>query len=905
MKRIEFIDGNGSFRLANPQKYSYLYFPVAGEDGIKSSLTPLLGGDAKLDQNTFLLEPVSAENLHNNRGTRNFWCRFGKNSAWSATGASVAQEAAVGTELEEGAVLMAGFMWHTLSRQAKGFPLASEITTFVPMESAGTEVTLVTIKNTGEKEVCFVPIAVIPMYARSADNIRDHRHVTSLLHRTETTDYGVKVTPTLTFDERGHKKNQMAYFVYGADENGKGPAGTVPGTEDVIGGGGSFARPEAVYGELPGLSKPGDTLSGYETAGALFFEECILLPGGEKTFILCAGITEKDKEGHILGIIRKYKKCDWQSSLQRTKDYWQEQVNIWFHTGDADFDKFMRWVAFQPILRRIYGCSFLPHHDYGKGGRGWRDLWQDCLALLLMNPDGVRGMLLDNFGGVRMDGSNATIIGSRQGEFVADRNNIARVWMDHGFWPLHTTAFYIHQTGDIGILLEEKGYFKDRQAVRGEEKDERWTEDYGTVQKDAGGAPVSGTVLEHILVQNLTAFYDVGGHNRIRLRGADWNDALDMAVERGESVAFTFAYAGNLAVLQKLLAELEKRGTHSVWLAKELMVLLSGNADIYVNISKKQELLYGYCRQVLHDCSGEKEEVQIRKLCQILKGMEQYWKETLRKEEWLSGKHGFFNGYYDNNGRRVESNEGEHPRMMLTGQVFAIQSGTAAKEQVEEIIASADALLYRENAGGYCLNTDFHEVKDDLGRMFGFAYGHKENGAVFSHMAVMYGNALYSRGFKAAGRRALDSLYRQAADFEKGGIYPGIPEYFNDRGRGMYHYLTGAASWYLMTVLVEMFGIKGDFGDLCLEPKLMAGQFDRDGRAWVQANFAGRRLSVIYEQCGGLEEGETLITVHGRTIKGNRITREELSSWDGGRIHEIKVQIPVLGEIENNCKISE
>ncbi len=40
---------------------------------------------------------------------------------------------------------------------------------------------------------------------------------------------------------------------------------------------------------------------------------------------------------------------------------------------------------------------------------------------LIMNPDGVRQMLLDNFAGVRIDGSNATIIGSKQGEFVADR----------------------------------------------------------------------------------------------------------------------------------------------------------------------------------------------------------------------------------------------------------------------------------------------------------------------------------------------------------------------------------------------------------------------------------------------------------------------------------------------------
>lgn len=38
--------------------------------GLKSSITPTLGGDSKTSQNTFLLEPVSIENLHNNKGTR-------------------------------------------------------------------------------------------------------------------------------------------------------------------------------------------------------------------------------------------------------------------------------------------------------------------------------------------------------------------------------------------------------------------------------------------------------------------------------------------------------------------------------------------------------------------------------------------------------------------------------------------------------------------------------------------------------------------------------------------------------------------------------------------------------------------------------------------------------------------
>ena len=45
-----------------------------------------------------------------------------------------------------------------------------------------------------------------------------------------------------------------------------------------------------------------------------------------------------------------------------------------------------------------------------------------------MEPKQVRQMLIDNFGGVRFDGTNATIIGSKQGEFIADRNNICLLY---------------------------------------------------------------------------------------------------------------------------------------------------------------------------------------------------------------------------------------------------------------------------------------------------------------------------------------------------------------------------------------------------------------------------------------------------------------------------------------------
>ena len=76
LKHTQFTDNNGSFSVEHPENTSYLYFPLASEKGLKSCVTPILGGDSKLDQETFLLEPVSSENLHSNRATRNFWLKI-------------------------------------------------------------------------------------------------------------------------------------------------------------------------------------------------------------------------------------------------------------------------------------------------------------------------------------------------------------------------------------------------------------------------------------------------------------------------------------------------------------------------------------------------------------------------------------------------------------------------------------------------------------------------------------------------------------------------------------------------------------------------------------------------------------------------------------------------------------
>lgn len=855
LKHLHFIDTNGGFTLDKSENTSYLYFPLASETGLKCSVTPNLGGDASLSQNSFILEPVSSENLHNNRSVRNFWCTVDGTDIYSVAGVSPQQEADKFSAAQDNSTLTAGFMHHTIERISNKFQIASSVTCFTPVKD-NVEIMYIVIQNRAERPRSLSACAAVPIYGRSADNLRDHRHVTSLLHRIDTSENGVLVCPSMSFDERGHQENHLIYYVLGCTGAGEVPECYYPTVEDFIGEGGSYTHPRSIYEHLEGLP-PHSHIEGKEAMGAFRFSPITLGPNESAAYIILTGAENNSTD--VQNILQKYNtSTKVLTALAQTKNYWKGKVNVSFHTNSPDFDNFMKWVSFQPFLRRLFGCSFLPHHDYGRGGRGWRDLWQDCLSLLLMDPENVGEMIAKNFGGVRIDGTNATIIGNGDGHFIADRNGIARVWMDHALWPLMTTKLYIDQTGDIGILYKQAAYFKDGQTMRGTSIDTQWNNDYGNKQRSEDGSVYMGSILEHLLIQQLTAFYEVGSHNIYRLRGADWNDALDMASEQGESVAFTCAYAGNLKDLAAMMRLLESQYPgQPLELMEEIKILLDAAPECFDNISEKNKLLAEYTNRCRHHISGKHITVTPASLAANLTQKAVWLTNFIQNQEWIEGTHGegWFNSYYDNHGQAVEGFYPDHVRMMLTGQVFSIMGRVATEEQIRKITKSADHYLYAPKIGGYRLNTDFHERKFDMGRMFGFAYGEKENGAVFSHMAVMYANALYQRGFAAEGWKALKTLADTALNFDVSHIYPGIPEYFRSDGRGMYHYLTGAASWYMLTMITEVFGIHGAAGNLVLHPKLLAEQFDDKGMASIRLTFANKALHVVYANESGKDYG--------------------------------------------------
>jgi cellobiose phosphorylase len=801
----KFTDRNGTFEIINPQTQG-VYFPLTNKNGtLLSSISPNLSGDIKQDNDHFLTPPASAEDLRGNLlCRRDFFIRVNRKN-------TLRLSALPSSKIE------CGFLYHKIYKQSNS--LAIEITNFIPHE-LDAEVMQIKIKNCADKAVEITPTSFLPLFGRSEKNIRDHRHVSSLLNRIYLDKFGILLKPSMIFDEKGHAENNTVYFVFGYEGNRHPAAGQFP-TLDYFCQDGDLTAPQALEKNLKPLNKKIPGIDGKEACAAFRFKDKFLKPQEEASYYLIMGIAQSRPRARNL-FLKLNTPLKINLIFQETKKYWiKYNAQVEFDFKDHNYNNWLLWVKFQPTLRKLFGCSFLPHFDYGKGGRGWRDLWQDALALIMSEPEKSKALIINNFKGVRLDGSNATII-TAGGEFISDRNRISRVWMDHGIWPYLTTGLYINKTDDLGILLKEITYFKDGQIERGKGIDLNF-KGQDLILRTSANKIYRGSILEHILIQHLVQFFNVGEHNVIRLENADWNDGLDMASQRGESVTFSFMYAHNLGDLCKFLTQLKKK-TKSLKVLKELALLLDRkNQPIdYSSYKAKQKRLCQYF-QSLRNLSGKKIKINIDDLIEDLEKKHDAMTKWLLKKEWLPDA-GIFNGYYDNLGRRVEGRSKGRLRIMLASQVFALMSGIADPGQIKSIWRKLKSHLWDKDFAGFRLNTDFKDTYLNLGRSFGFSYGDKENGAFFNHMNVMLANALYRRGFRNEGFQVLDSIFKMSTACEAK-IYPMIPEYFNGCGQGLYHYLTGSASWYVHTLMEEVLGIKFNMGSIHLEPKLLEENF--------------------------------------------------------------------------------
>ena len=189
------------------------YLPLSGitSEGLKSSITPFLSGDIKIDKNIFLTKPTSREDLRS--PSRNFFVYIDKLGVFS-----LAQESQPNS-----AHIEVGPLWHKLIRKHPKAGIELEALNFVPVSGQNAELMSITVRNVSKKTIKLTPTFAMPIFGRALANKHDHEHVTALLHRTKQLSDGVLVEPTMLFNEEGHKASQHVYYVLGVSAKGDAP----------------------------------------------------------------------------------------------------------------------------------------------------------------------------------------------------------------------------------------------------------------------------------------------------------------------------------------------------------------------------------------------------------------------------------------------------------------------------------------------------------------------------------------------------------------------------------------------------------------------------------------------------------------------------------------------------------
>jgi len=812
-------------RVFKLNKNDGFYIPLFNLKGLKSSISPYFAGDLKLDQHHYALEPTTEVDLYHPTFSRNIVFQIDDQMIFLNGQTQKQQDDEITYETD--------LLYQKVTRKNAIYEMV--VTSYIPTDETA-ELHEIILTNRSNKTQKVKVTTATPIYARSADNLRDHRHVTSLLNQIEVLDHAILVNPTLSFDERGHTVNHTTYSLLSNSPDLK-IAGYIPILDDYMNGG-SLHFPRG----LNHYAQAGTSINGYEAIGAIAYQEKTLNANESITIYMAIGIHSSKNEA--LSVLNLLNQKAFHEGLNKTHQFFLDYVSkLSFSFESSETSKQLSWVVLQPMLRRYFGNSYLPHHDYGHGGRGWRDLWQDLLSLIMMNDASVKDLLLNNFQGVRIDGSNATIIGDKPGEFKADRNMITRVWSDHGAWPLLTTKMYVDETGDIEFLLLKQFYFKD-QFTHYTKKTRIHTGYH--IEFSEHHEPYQGTILEHLLLQNLVGYHNIGKNGYTRLEDADWNDGLDMAHDLGETIAFTHMYASNLLTLSKLISSLQE---HQIEVFEELLQLFKPKANIqnYFDSVKDFKGKYVYVDR----------DILSKELAILAQERIDYLNINAFKKD-------AYQSYFDNDGKDPD----HKGTLSLTGQTMALLSKTPSLNQAKLVAKTTRELLFEKEVGGYHLNSNYHQVLTNMGRAYGFAYGHKENGAIFSHMVMMYAYGLYQYNLVSLGREALMTLLKRAQNQESK-VPLGIPEYFTDRGVGKYFYLTGSAAWLLKLLRTEIYGIQMNQGELSLKPKLAKDDFI-NGIASIDTYLHGKLTKITYYNPKKLDFNEykiKQITVNGKVIE--------------------------------------
>lgn len=820
---------------------------------------------------------------------RFLWVRFENGETWLANNANTDDS----DDSDPSFVMGMGYV--IFKNTSKKHGITIKATVFVPKNEMN-EIWIVEIENNSNKKKVIDFIPTVPIFGGNRAYTEYHRDVVRLYNKSKVTDH-IEILPGLEWVEGKTDLSDICYYMSAETQKGRKGSRFYSDRESFLGNQYSWASPEAIIKNKP----PKFQCLGKEAVGAIEFKKIAVNPNESAKFVVINGISNNSSQTK-----EKIKQYNYNNSIKALEDlkaFWVERTGrVRINTANKDFNtSWNNWWCYQLSMRYWFGNTGHPQFDYGSDFAGWRDFWQDMMAATVIDPIGLEQRTIHTLSGIRLDGTNATRFFARTKEFGSDEIN--GLWCDHPYWTTQTVLLLINFLGDEKFLFRDGiPYFKDSYRDRGEFKDISWPAGTIEKQKSKKGEVYTGTVIEHLLTQLLTMFYDVGLNNLLRQKRADWNDAVDQV--KGENVTFSLGLAQDFKELADFLEKIQSRtGIKNIEVYEELTSLIEENVNEIKKLSAiiKQNKLNNFLSKVNTEISGKKVSVSIDKIVKDMREKSKIIIKTVNKIAW-NGE--YYTGYFHADGNPVDSifkpgatNKSKPTTddfvMMLMPQTWSLLSQAADEINVTDKVLKSLKLLSDKVVGGLKLNyPPYWNFDKKVGRITGFAPGTKENNAIFCHANLFMVWALLRRRNAEAAYEIFKGVNPLNHDQNILKTGPWIPEYYissdnpNWPGRGEYPLLTASAGWTRYIFQNFFLGVRGELDGLRIDPCLPA--VPEFKKCSINIHFRGAEYEIKFSNPKLLKNTSAVkVVVDGNQIEGTLIN----SFKDGKHIVEVALDI--------------
>jgi cellobiose phosphorylase len=493
-------------------------------------------------------------------------------------------------------------------------------------------------------------------------------------------------------------------------------------------------------------------------------------------------------------------------AFEALRTHWEDLLGtLQVETPDSHTNRMVNvWNAYQNMVtfNLSRSASFF---ESGIGrGMGFRDSNQDLLGFVHLVPERARQRILD-LAATQLETGGTY----HQYQPLTKRGNdrIGGGFNDDPLWLVLSTAAYLKETGDWGILDELVTY----QSLQGTEE----------------------RLYDHLERSIQYTLDRLGPHGLPLIGRADWNDCLNLNVfseNPDESFQTT---------------ELKKDGTvaESIFIAGLFVLAANEMASIARRYGREDE-----AKRYL-EAAAEMEA-------------------AVERHGWDGN---WFLRAYDAFGHEVGSqgcDEGQiyvEPQGVCVVAGIGLENGRAAQalDSVQERLTTEHGIMLHQ--------PPYTHYQSRLGEISSYPPGYKENGSVFCHTNpwVMIAEAILGRGDRAhdyylrinpSAREGISEIHRcEPYVYAQTIAGRDAPTY----GEAKNSWLTGTAAWNYVAITQWILGIRPTYDGLRIAPVIPS---DWPGFEATRA-YRGVTYHIVVERAGA--GNQVSLTVDGEPLEGN------------------------------------